>query len=83
MKETALQQEGCALAEQQDLQGALRCFEVAAAADPRNAVLHELRAQCLLGLDRYPLALQAARAATQLSPSVSTAQPLVIKHHPH
>ncbi len=66
-----LQENGCELASQQDFEGALRCFEEAIQAEPGHAVLQELKAQSLLALERFPLALQSARTATQLSPTVS------------
>ena len=65
-----LQDRGCELAEQGDWAGATDCFQEAVDVEPSSAVLHELKAQCLLEQELLSQALQSARAATQLSPTV-------------
>ncbi|KAK9861153.1 hypothetical protein WJX84_008745, partial [Apatococcus fuscideae] len=64
-----LQDRGCELAEQGNWAGATDCFRKAIELEPSSAVLHELKAQCLLEQDLLVPALHAARAATQLSPA--------------
>ena len=66
-----LQGRGSELAEQGDWAGASDCFQEAVEVEPSSAVLHELKAQCLLEQELLPQALQSARAATHLSPTVS------------
>jgi tetratricopeptide (TPR) repeat protein len=63
-----LKDEGNELAELGDLRSALGKWESAAALDPTNAVLQELRAQAFLGLEEWWPAVQAAERATNLGP---------------
>lgn len=73
-----LQDQGCELAEQEDWAGATACFQQAIEVQPSNAVLYELKAQCLLEQDLLPSALLSARTATQISPTVSPVNYLMV-----
>jgi putative SOS response-associated peptidase YedK len=58
---TRLKQEGSDLAESGDFVAALRKWEAAAALNPQDAELHELRAQALLASEQWFPAVQARR----------------------
>eukprot|EP00193_Tetraselmis_chui_P005476 CAMPEP_0177755450 /NCGR_PEP_ID=MMETSP0491_2-20121128/2573_1 /TAXON_ID=63592 /ORGANISM="Tetraselmis chuii, Strain PLY429" /LENGTH=232 /DNA_ID=CAMNT_0019270949 /DNA_START=219 /DNA_END=913 /DNA_ORIENTATION=- len=65
---SVLQARGCRVADAGDFQGALLLFRKAAELDPRSAVLQELCAQCLLQLERWDDAYEAAKAAHFMDP---------------
>merc|ERR1719487_2542443 len=63
--------EGNELAEAGNMEGALQIWQMGLNAQPNNHILLELKAQALLSLDHYFLAIQSAEACIQLAPQWS------------
>lgn len=67
-----LEGEGCSLAEEGDLKGAIQCFEKALADErgQNNAHTYEMMAQCMMEIGLNEEAVVAASKATDCEPEV-------------